>query len=231
MVFGALTIISGIMYVFFDSIIEPSREAHFFGWFMVILLLGGFIYVPVGIVFGIVAHIKIKKSNGRLIGQKLATLGISICIISVFIIPPLIVPTFGRPREYAYPLMCGSNLAGLRNAMLIYANEFDEKYPTPDKWCDLLKYYDVPEKNFKCPANNEARCSYAINPNCEPNSPPDTVLLFESKGGWNQSGGPELLTLENHKWERCNILFNDGSVKPVKTEQIAELKWGAEPKQ
>jgi len=72
------------------------------------------------------------------------------------------------------------------------------------------------------------RSDYAMNPNCEPNSPPGTVLLFETKGGWNQFGGPGLLTFENHGGKGCNILFNDGHVEFVRTKLFEELKWGVE---
>ena len=47
---------------------------------------------------------------------------------------------------------------------------------------------------------------------------------------WNQVGGPELLTTENHKGEGCNVLFNDWHVEFVKAERLGELKWGAEEK-
>ncbi len=39
---------------------------------------------------------------------------------------------------------------------------------------------------------------YAMNPNCREDSPKDVVFLFESKPGWNQHGGPELFTFDNH---------------------------------
>jgi len=52
-------------------------------------------------------------------------------------------------------------------------------------------------------------------------------LLFETKKGWNQHGGRELLTLENHKGEGCNVLFNDKSVRFIKAEDVNELKWGS----
>ena len=64
-----------------------------------------------------------------------------------------------------------------------------------------------------------------MNPNCEPNSPPDTVMLFETKGGWNRSGGAELLAAENHKREGCNVSFNDGRVRFVRREDFGKLKW------
>jgi prepilin-type processing-associated H-X9-DG protein len=42
---------------------------------------------------------------------------------------------------------------------------------------------------------------------------------------WNQLGGPEILTTENHKGKGCNVLFADGSVKFVKTQNLGNLKW------
>jgi prepilin-type processing-associated H-X9-DG protein len=58
--------------------------------------------------------------------------------------------------------------------------------------------------------------------------PEDIVLLFETKGGWNQFGGPEILTFENHKGKGCNVLFNDGSVRFVKPQEVGELNWGVQ---
>jgi hypothetical protein len=35
-------------------------------------------------------------------------------------------------------VICLSNMRGLAKAMKVYANYNDGKYPTADKWCDLL---------------------------------------------------------------------------------------------
>jgi hypothetical protein len=132
--------------------------------------------------------------------------------------------------NYASRLACGSNMKGLGIAVLVYANVNKGKYPEPDQWCDLLiKDPNVSETSFMCFTNENARSNYAINPNCEPNSPGDVVLLFETKAGWNQQGGPDLLTTENHKGKGSNILFNDYSVKFINKDQINTLKWKAEP--
>ena len=57
------------------------------------------------------------------------------------------------------------------------------------------------------------------------------VLLFETNGGWNQYGGPELLTTENHKGKGCNVLLNFGNVEFVKPTEFEKLNWGNEQKQ
>ncbi|HUW18982.1 MAG TPA: prepilin-type N-terminal cleavage/methylation domain-containing protein [Sedimentisphaerales bacterium] len=128
---------------------------------------------------------------------------------------------------------CGSvNLLLLRRAMDVYANGHDHHFPSPDKWCDLLlEYTDVDEKQFRCPAQKRGRCHYAMNPNAEPNSPGDVVLLFETKGGWNQSGGPEILSTKNHWLSGCNVRFVDGHGEWVKAEDIGRLNWGTAGKE
>jgi hypothetical protein len=67
---------------------------------------------------------------------------------------------------------------------------------------------------------------YAMNPNCKLDSPPDTVVLFEAKPGWNQHGGPELFTFDNHDPKGGCILLNDGTVKFIRTdEELKQLRW------
>ncbi len=102
----------------------------------------------------------------------------------------------------------------------------------------MKDYHD--EDDLVCPAKSRKveRCSYAINPNCKPNSPVDVVLLFETQGGWNQHGGPELLSTQNHPEHKdwfwgyrvpgCNVMFNDGHVEFVPKDRFDELKWKAE---
>ncbi|MHC4510879.1 MAG: hypothetical protein ACYTAO_18305 [Planctomycetota bacterium] len=67
---------------------------------------------------------------------------------------------------------------------------------------------------------------YAMNRHCEPDSPPDMVLLFETKAGWNQHGGPELFTFDNHEPKGGCVLLNDGTVRFIRTkEELQQLRW------
>jgi hypothetical protein len=178
-------------------------------------------------ILGIVALRKIKRSNGLLAGKGLARTGITISVF--FIVLGFILPSMGRVGPLTYRINCMARMHNIGRAINYYAEENDGKYPTPNKWCDLLKKYVVePERTFVCPSAGDGRYHYAMNPNCEPNSPPDMVLLFETKGGWNQFGGPEILTFENHRGKGCNILFNDGRIEFVKPEELGKLKWKVE---
>jgi hypothetical protein len=178
----------------------------------------------VGLVLGVAAMCQINYSKERKAGKVSAIFGVIIAIIFLYLA--------AQPDKPIHPLMvCGTNLSSLVKAMLTYAYDYNGKYPAVDKWCDILwESGKIPkDKVFICPGalqnGNKERCHYAMNPNCEPNSPADTVLLFETDGGWNLSGGSELLSTKNHDEKGCNILYNGGSVEFVRKEKLQDLKW------
>ena len=145
------------------------------------------------------------------------------------------------PVQTSLSMGCGGNLIKLGKAISIYSGSNHGLYPDPDQWCDLLlKSGQIKKDDLICPEIKfrwkrqflpfpipvNRKCYYAINPNCEPNSPPDTVLLFEIKGGWNKSGGSELLFTQNHFGGLCHVLFKNGDIEILyKPEEIASLKW------
>jgi len=49
--------------------------------------------------------------------------------------------------------------------------------------------------------------------------------MFETHPGWNQVGGPEILTTDNHQGDGCNVVFVDTHVEFVKARDIEYLKW------
>ena len=194
---------------------------------------------PLAFILGVISLIMIARSNGRLKGMGFAITGIVVPIVAlpfVAILMGIMMPALFKVRTLAFQIVCNQNLTSLGNAMTIYADDNDKTYPTPEKWCDLLiQYADCNEKMLRCKGDTQGPSSYAMNHNVAElgaDAPPDMVLLFESKPGWNQLGGPELLTLENHHdhpGEGCNILFCDGHVEFVRAEDIDELRWTAGP--
>jgi prepilin-type processing-associated H-X9-DG protein len=189
------------------------------------------------IICGIVGLVKINKSRGQLKGNGLAIAGIAIPVAAlpiVAILLAILMPALAKVRNLSYRLMCGENIASISKAMALYANDYNEQYPTPSKWCDLLvEKTDVSPMKLKCKgAPNDGRCNYAMNKNVEKlgsNAPPDMVLLFESGPGWNQSGGPELLTTDNHQGDGCNVVYCDGHVAFESKKSLPYLKWTADP--
>jgi len=193
-----------------------------------------------GFTFGTIALFKIRKYSGMLRGGGFAIVGTALSIICLGIwLENQLLLDVGRGR-----FSCTRNLSHIGKALIIYNTDYGQ-YPPANKWCDLLLDNGyVKKEQLICPKvvlywpfvghktepmlvlpfAKKGRCSYAMNPNCKPNSSPDTVLLFESQYGWNLYGGVEKLSLENHNYDGCNILYNDYHVK---FERIpSEMDWG-----
>jgi prepilin-type processing-associated H-X9-DG protein len=187
----------------------------------------------VAIILGIISLVKISKSGGRLKGNGFAIAGIAVPAVSaVFMIPlmlGILMPALVRTQQIAFRMVCASNLSELGMYMLQYAGDYDEKFPTPSKWCDLLEdYAKFNPETFRCKGAAEGPCNYAMNINIEKlnkSSPPDMVLMFETHPGWNQAGGPEILTTDYHQNEGCNILFADLHVEFVRVPGLKYLRW------
>ena len=149
------------------------------------------------------------------------------------------------PQRLPFKLRCrcALSLVGL-NLLFKQSSRAKGVYPSPSEWCDanvrsLRSCYSIDKgikvrlhsekeisEEFICPAAPLGRCHYAMNPHCEPNSPPEMVLLFETKAGWNQHSGLELFTFDNHDPKGGCVLLNDRTVKFIRTEEeLHQLRW------
>jgi len=123
------------------------------------------------IILGIVSLVKIEKSAGQLAGRGLAIAGIVIppvVLPFVALLMGILMPALARTRQIAFRMVCRTNMSGLGKAMLIYANDYDDKYPTSSRWCDLLmQHNEVAPETFRCKGAPEGPCNYAMNENIE----------------------------------------------------------------
>jgi prepilin-type processing-associated H-X9-DG protein len=154
-------------------------------------------------------------------------LGVVVVMAVLLFLSFILFPCIDQAPPDTKSAVCLDNLRTVGNFALMYLEEH-ARYPQTDRWCDLLADH-IEDRQFICPValekGDKGPCHYAINPQCKPDSPPDTVLLFETKGGWNQHGGLELVTTAYHNG-RCCVLFNDGHAEIV--EDPAKLNWGTE---
>jgi competence protein ComGC len=141
----------------------------------------------------------LRKKYGRKVfafkkGKPVSLSELLVIVSIVTLLLGLLLPSLSKTTTLTGQMTCGRNLYDLGKALRYYSEQFEGKYPPAEKWCDLLKKYcDVSPDKFKCPQDKKSNCSFTFNPFCEPSSPPDMVLLFESIGGWNSSGGQQLI--------------------------------------
>lgn len=191
----------------------------------------------VGLVLGIVALVKINKSQGRLSGGGLAIAGIAVSGILLLVAPitaAMLLPALAKAKSRAEHIQCVNHVKQLAVSVMLYANDHDGRLPDADRWCDQVQVYlgNTSQSVLLCPAGNPAdRCHYALNAELSGaelnriSSPAQTVLFVETEGGWNTSGGPELLAKPSrHRGPRV-VGFADGHVEMVPASRLSNLRW------
>jgi len=218
----------------------PAKTSTLAIWSFVLALMGLFtlmITALPALICGIVGLVKIGNSEGRLKGKGLAIAGTVISFIgAIFLSLMILTLALAKMHSLAPRIMCSSNLSSLHQALMVYAADHNGVYPSADNWCDaIFKNYNVVNANqFCCPGSDAkvGQSSYAININVAGKKaseiPPDTVLLFETSPGVNPAGGPEILSTDNHRGNGCNVLFADGRVEFIKSEELSTLRWNPE---
>jgi hypothetical protein len=212
-----------IVAIFVSTVAESKCD--FFEMLSLFSFFSSFILSIIAFVCGVWVLLSTYLHKGTLKGTGRAVDGLLLSLPCILLVLGMYISDACEVYRGAPVEKCGHNLKTLRKAIEVYGKD-SGKYPASDKWCDLLmEHAGVTEEQFKCPSDKTGPCSYAINPNAEPNSQPDVVLLFETKGGWNQFGGSERVFFENHKGEGCNVLFNNGDINFITPDEVDELKW------
>ena len=190
---------------------------------------------PLGLVLGIVSLVRINKSKGQLGGQGLALAGtiVSAVFLLMGLVPgAMLLPALAKAKAKAQSIQCLSNMRQLTLALTMYADDNKGELPAGAKWCDALKPYLAGNSNvFICRQGNPAlRSHYALNAQAaghsmkDIQSPAQTVVVFECEGGWNVSGGRELLPAKP-RHTAYTVGFADGHVEMVRPERLGKLHW------
>lgn len=189
----------------------------------------------IGLVLGIIALARINKSQGQVGGQGIALAGMIVSGAFLLLAPipaALLMPALARAKQKAVSIQCMNNVKQLNLGLILYANANKDHFPEGTNWCDALKPYIKNDKTFLCSQGKPGqRSHYAFNARLaglglnQVQAPADTVLIFESDGGWNVSGGPELLPARPRHNGAYMVGFADGHVEMVRAVRLAKLRW------
>lgn len=187
-----------------------------------------------GLVLGIIAMVKVKNSGGRLTGNGLALAGVIVSgvffLVMIPIFAAMFLPALSAAKQKAQEIHCVNNVQQLGLAVRIYAGDNKDQFPPAATWCDAINQAVGSEKVFKCNAvNSGSRCDYAFNAKLSGldinKVNPETVMLFESDGGWNANGGPELMIGNARHARTFVVAFADGSVQQLREAKLGTLRW------
>jgi hypothetical protein len=187
----------------------------------------------VGLILGLVSMGKIKKSGGQLEGKGLALAGTIVSAVFLLMLPLLaamLLPALAKAKQRAQTIVCVNNMKQLALGVRIYSGDNKDQFPPAATWCDAIQNTVDSEKPFKCPGGDaNQKCHYAFNAKLAgmdvAKAAPDTVLLFETSGGWNVSGGPELMPNPSRHGRMFIVALADGSVQQINESRLKTLRW------
>jgi prepilin-type processing-associated H-X9-DG protein len=187
----------------------------------------------VGLIFGIIAMIRVRKSNGALGGHGLALAGTIVSAVFLMLLLPaaMLMPAIAKAKQRAVTILCINNMKQLDMAARMYAANHQDHFPSAQSWCDDLKQYlGGNTRVYRCPAADLGdRCDYAFNSKLSGMDTkkvnPQTVLFFETDSGWNASGGPELMRNPSRHGRTFAVAFADGHIEQLTSAGLANLRW------
>jgi prepilin-type processing-associated H-X9-DG protein len=188
---------------------------------------------PIGLVLGIVGMNRIQKSHGALRGRGVALTGSIVCGVSLLLLPVMagmLLPALAKAKAKAQGIQCMNNLKQLSLAARMYASDNKDHFPEASTWCDALQAYLGGGRPFKCPAGHSGdQCDYAFNTNLAgiqiTNYSPNTVLIFEAEGGWNNSGDQDAILRRPRHGRAIGVAFTDGHIEQVSEARLRQLRW------
>ena len=188
-----------------------------------------------GLIFGILGLRKIKRSEGRLTGLGLAIAGIVVSGIMILMLPlfaAMLLPALAKAKAKAQSITCMNNARQITLGVMIHASSNTNLCPDATTWCDTILPEVGNQQIFLCKEGNENdRSHFAFNAKLsgvdldQIKNPATTVMIFETRGGWNQSGGPELLLTNPRHNHKIVVGFADGHAEMVSDTQLARLNW------
>ena len=204
-----------------------------------------------GLIVGILALAQIRRSNGTIKGNGLAVAGIiisslmlAVLLIAAITVPMVIMqqqrqfgpggpafnpqPTLRQPEQWVPAAdRCSANVKTITQGTLSYAAGHGGRFPDGSNWCDTVQVYLPSLGTMRCPNDGSSdRCSYSLNaaiaglPTNQVS--PLTVVIFESRSGWNLSGGASQ-TRARHGG--AMVGFADGTTTQVAAGQEQTLRW------
>ena len=233
---AARAALSGVLPPLPTAAAAPARTSGMAVSSLILGILGVFtcgITALFGLILGAVAMTQIKRNHGRLSGSGFALAGIivsGICLLMMPFFAALMLPALASAKQKAQTINCVNNLKQLSIAVRMYSADHKNQFPPAATWCDAIRSYAGSEKIFQCPAGDAGkRCHYAFNAKLDGldagKVSPDTVLFFETEGGWNVGGGPELMLKQPRHRRVFVFAFADGHVEQSTGSRLDALRW------
>jgi hypothetical protein len=147
-------------------------------------------------------------------------------LVGIMVMAAVLFPVFAQAREAARKSSCMSQAKQLGNAMMMYAMDYDNRFPPAAQWQTALTPYVGPGVGTSCPSRPGILNPYAFNSKHSGlslgkiKSPAAAPQLFESSAGLLNASDP-LTSFTMPHMKSGIISYSDGHVKAETTAPSA----------
>jgi len=171
-------------------------------------------------------------------GKTWIVTGLFLMVGLAFLLNSFLLKPLSKVKAKAQNQICQNRLMALWTAARFYSVNGIDQLPMKESWCDAIKtgvagangYESNPGRAYQCPdGSSDKPCHYAFNAKLSglqwSKVNPNAVVFFETSGGWNVSGGAELMLVHSRHDGSFMILFADGHVGQLAASQFQNLRW------
>jgi prepilin-type processing-associated H-X9-DG protein len=162
---------------------------------------------------------------------------------AIFVLAVVFFPFFATARANAranqQTTACLQNLHLVGEAVLSYAQDWDDTFPPANRWGDAaIADFDPQEVSalLRCPAASSAY-GYAFNrnldqlPKSKVNPPAQIIMLFEANADNPNAAGNQSIMVRSPRHRGANnYTFADGHAKSIDADAQSNLTWQAIPR-
>jgi len=144
-------------------------------------------------------------------------------LLSIPILAAILFPVFAQARESARQVSCLSNIKQQSLGLLMYVQDYDEKFPPSSQWMDLNGPYTKSNTIYQCPTVSkpaDKTYGYALSSRLSREelakiaSPKTTVMTYDSSNlNWNATDAVTSLPSPPRHKRGNNRGYADGHAK------------------
>ena len=185
--------------------------------------------LPGSIIAGVCLLVAYLSRSGNTTRKRVSFAELLFWAFLVFVSSAIFYPILRAAEPPRQGRSCLSNVKQLNLGLLMYSQDYDDRFPPASQWGDLLWPYTKTREIFKCPRATSPY-SYAFNkklnllPQKNVKDDKVTVMLFEANAtSINAFGGKGMLVPEPRHNDVNSFGFVDGHARSVPRD--AMLKW------
>lgn len=197
------------------------------------------IFAPTSVAIGALTYLLIlfRSHQRQGLSYSIAAITVGLCACGVIVYgTSVLIDIEWNFRHDRTSTVCVSNVKQLDLSLLLYEQDYDERFPPASTWNSAILPYNQNQQLYLCPTEDDrSQPSYAMNRHLAQALSADiaeedsTVSLIDMLPGANRVVGKSAYPFTARHGSSLTVGFADGHVKRVAVDKVLGLTWDLRP--